>query len=218
MSVIVELDVRATDFELGRVLAVPGRARIELEDIVPLGDQIIPLFWLYETDSNDFVDAVSDHRNVQRVTEFDSTSDRILYALSWNLSGDELLTAVEEHGGYLLKGAGTGPSWSLQIRFPDHEAMAAFDETCSDAGIHFEIERVYNPSPPTAAEWYGLSTAQRETLFLALQQGYYDIPRGVTTRELGEQLGVSDQAVIERLRRAIRTLAENTVLSEHREE
>jgi predicted DNA binding protein len=218
MSVIVELDVRATDFELGRVLAVPGRARIKLEALVPLGGQVIPLFWLYETDSADFVDTVRGHPNVQKLTQFDETGDRILYALTWDPAGDELLSAISDHGGYLSKGSGSGTQWSLQIRFPDHETLSAFDEQCQEEGIHFEIERVYNPTPPGAGEWYGLSTAQRETFLLALQGGYYDIPRRVTTRELGEDLGISDRAVIERLRRAIQTLADNTVLSEYRRE
>lgn len=52
----------------------------------------------------------------------------------------------------------------------------------------------------------GLSRAQREALDLAISEGYYSVPRRTTTAELAEQLGVSDQAVIERLRRAMTTL------------
>lgn len=37
MSVIVELDVLAPDFELGGMLAAPGRGRISLDAVVPLG-------------------------------------------------------------------------------------------------------------------------------------------------------------------------------------
>ncbi|MFT4889647.1 MAG: putative DNA binding protein [Halobacteriales archaeon] len=218
MSVIVELDVQATDFELGRALAVPGRARIKLEDLVPLAGQMVPLFWLYETDPTEFVETVRAHRSVHGLTEFDDTGDRILYALKWDPTADELLSAIMDKGGYLLKGAGSGTQWSLQIRFPDHESLSTFDNTCREHGIDFEVERVYNPTPPEAGEWFGLSTAQRETLLLALQEGYFDIPRQVSTKELGDELGVSDQAVIERLRRAVRTLADNTILSEHRTE
>jgi predicted DNA binding protein len=218
MSVIVELDVRATDFELGRTLAVPGRARITLEDLIPLAGQMVPLFWLYETDAEVFVDAVRDHEGVKGLTEFDATGDRILYAMAWDSATDELLSAITENNGYLLKGAGSGTQWSFQIRFPDHETLSSFDETCRERGIEFEVERVYNPTPPEAAEWFGLSTAQRETLVLALREGYFDIPRQISTKELGEELGVSDQAVIERLRRAVRTLADNTILSEFRSE
>ncbi|MFT4889781.1 MAG: putative DNA binding protein [Halobacteriales archaeon] len=218
MSVIVEFDVRATDFELGRVLAVPGRGRIKLQEMIPLGEQVIPLIWLYETDSEEFVDAVRSHEGVDRLIEFDETSDRILYGLHWDMSEDELLSAVSDHGGYLLKGSGSGGTWSLQVRFPDHDSVSSFDDECREKGIGLTATAVYNPTPPEASEWYGLSTAQRETLLLALSEGYYDIPRQISTKELGELLDISDQAVTERLRRAIRTLSENTILTEQRTE
>lgn len=41
--------------------------------------------------------------------------------------------------------------------------------------------------------------------------GYYDIPRGCTTKELADELGISDQAVTERLRRAIGSLVRHTL-------
>nr|WP_084383819.1 helix-turn-helix domain-containing protein [Halalkalicoccus paucihalophilus] len=59
--------------------------------------------------------------------------------------------------------------------------------------------------------WFGLTPIQRETLLLAIERGYYEIPRQCTTLKLAEELGVSDQAITERLRRAIVTLVSNTV-------
>jgi predicted DNA binding protein len=52
---------------------------------------------------------------------------------------------------------------------------------------------------------------QREALVLAVERGYYDIPRRCSTAELAAVLGVSDQAVSERLRRGIATLVERTL-------
>jgi hypothetical protein len=49
-----------------------------------------------------------------------------------------------------------------------------------------------------------------EALVLAVERGYYDIPRQCTTAQLAAVLGVSDQAVSERLRRGIATLVERT--------
>ena len=43
--------------------------------------------------------------------------------------------------------------------------------------------------------------------------GYYDIPRGCTTEELADELRISDQAVTERLRRAIGAFARHTLLT-----
>lgn len=218
MSVIVEFDVRAMDFELGRVLAVQGRGRIKVQEMIPLGGQVIPLIWLYETDSTDFTDTVRGHEAVDRLVEFDETDDRILYALHWDMAHDELLSAIADNGGYLLKASGSGETWSLQVRFPDHGSVSDFDDRCRENDVVPTVTAVYNPTPPDASEWYGLSTAQRETLLLALREGYYDIPRQISTKELGEALDVSDQAVTERLRRAIRTLSENTLLADHRAE
>ena len=50
-----------------------------------------------------------------------------------------------------------------------------------------------------------------EALVLAVERGYYDIPRQCTTAQLAAVLGVSDQAVSERLRRGIATLVEGTL-------
>jgi len=48
---------------------------------------------------------------------------------------------------------------------------------------------------------------------LAVRLGYYDIPRGCTTAELADELGISDQAVTERLRRAIGTFGRYALLT-----
>ena len=77
--------------------------------------------------------------------------------------------------------------------------------------IDVTIERIYNPTKPDAGPWYGLTPPQRETLTYAVEHGYYSLPRGVSTKELGAEFGISDQAVTERLRRGITTLVSNTV-------
>ncbi len=61
--------------------------------------------------------------------------------------------------------------------------------------------------------WYGVTQAQRETLMRAVQGGYYSIPRRMSTQDLADDLGISDQAVTERLRRAIVALTENTLIA-----
>lgn len=46
-----------------------------------------------------------------------------------------------------------------------------------------------------------LTPTQRQLLDLAVERGYFDVPRQVTAAELGEELGVSASAVSDRLRR-----------------
>jgi predicted DNA binding protein len=58
-----------------------------------------------------------------------------------------------------------------------------------------------------------LSDRQRETLLLAYERGYYDIPRGVTTADLADDLGVERRTAEDHLRRAENKLVD--ALAEH---
>jgi len=46
---------------------------------------------------------------------------------------------------------------------------------------------------------------------LAYERGYFNLPRDVTMEELGEELGISQQAVASRLRRGIRNILAGTL-------
>jgi len=97
------------------------------------------------------------------------------------------------------------------VRFASHESLSDFTSFCEDDGLDLEVTRVYNPTKPDAGPWYGLTEPQREAIDLAVTKGYYDIPRECTTKDLADELGISDQAVTERLRRAIVSLVSHTL-------
>lgn len=78
-------------------------------------------------------------------------------------------------------------------------------------GLDPEVIRVYDPTSPDVDLSYGVTGPQREALVLAVERGYYDVPRRCTTAELAATLGISDQAVSERLRRGTATLVERTL-------
>lgn len=46
----------------------------------------------------------------------------------------------------------------------------------------------------------------------AVRGGYYDIPRRMSTQDLADEFGISDQAVTERFRRGIASLVAHTLL------
>ncbi|MFC7009556.1 helix-turn-helix domain-containing protein [Halalkalicoccus salilacus] len=54
-------------------------------------------------------------------------------------------------------------------------------------------------SDTDATACYGLTNLQYDTRVKALSEGYFNIPRERTAEEVGIQLDVSDQAVIERI-------------------
>jgi predicted DNA binding protein len=213
MSVIAEISIPSSEFELGRITDVSGTETIELESLVPAGERAVPFFWVYDTDFEAFEEAIKGHPSVDGIAEIDSYDDRVLYTFHWSVESDTVFRSIQVVDAYILNATGTGDSWRFELRFPSRDSMSSFRERCHDHAVGFEVLRVYNPSKPDLGPWYGLTEPQREAIVLAVEEGYYDIPRGCTTAELAERLDISDQAVTERLRRAIVTLVSNTVLT-----
>mgnify|MGYP002760840806 FL=1 len=218
MSVIVELTVPSTAFELGRILRVEGPTQITLETMVPLGGKPTPFVRIRNDARETFERSVSDHPSVNEIQLVDTHDDETLYALDWEPSDASLLRRILDLDGVLLGATGTTDSWGLELRFPTHEALSAFQDHYVEEDIGVTVERIYNPTKPDAGPWYGLTPPQRETLADAVSAGYYSLPRQISTQELADSFDISDQAVTERLRRGISTLVRNTLLVEEPEE
>jgi len=217
MAVIAHLRIPADSFELGRILELEAPGTIELENMVPLGERAIPFFSVSDTVRDSFEKNVKAHPSVSRIIEVTRHDDERLYSLEWDVSRDVFFQGVIDLDGQLLSGTGTAKKWEFEIRFPTHEALSDFQEYCSNARINVEVGRIYNPVRPGTSMWYGVTDPQRETLMRAVQGGYYSIPRQMSTQDLAEEFGVSDQAVTERLRRAVITLTENTLIAAQEE-
>ncbi|WP_132060999.1 helix-turn-helix domain-containing protein [Halorussus amylolyticus] len=213
MSVITEVRIPPEDFELGQILNLDEASAIELETLVPSGDVTVPLFWVYEPVEHGFLDTVQRYPTVNSVTEVDVFEDRTLFRLDWDASRDHLFRCILDHEGQILGATGTSDGWDFEIRFSHREALSQYQTCCEDAHISLKVIRIYNPANPGVGPWYGLSEPQREALMLAVQMGYYDIPRGCTTAELADELEISDQAVTERLRRAIGAFTRHALLT-----
>ena len=112
----------------------------------------------------------------------------------------EFVDAIFERGGTVLRAGATDHQWTFQLRFADHgDIGTAFnDEFCErfDATVTRLYRSTESPVPRTA-----VTEKQRQALDTALGLGYYDVPRTVDLESVGEELGISRQAVSERLRR-----------------
>ena len=213
MSVIAHLRIPADSFELGRIVPLEGKTNIALNAMVPLGEEAVPLFTVYNDGGGSFKDRVSDHPSVKSIKTVSSHEDETVFALNWNIERDIFFQGMLEVGAHLLSATGAGDWWKFEIRFRDHEALKEFQEYCHGGRIQLDLRRIYNPTKPDSGEWYGLSSAQRDTLLRAVQTGYYSIPRQISTQDLADEFDISDQAVTERLRRAIMELVENTLMA-----
>ncbi|WP_267163075.1 helix-turn-helix domain-containing protein [Halovenus salina] len=212
MSVIVELSLPSSTFQHGQILATEGGTTITLDTMVPLGDRSVPFFRVHGSVRESFEASVREHPTVSRIQTINTHGDETLYALDWEHTDDAFLSLVERLDGHVLEATGDASQWNFQLRFPTHDSLSMFQEHCHEADLQLDIRRIYNPTTPEAGPWYGLTTPQRKTLGAAVERGYYSLPRQASTQELAETFDVSDQAITERLRRAIEMLVTNTLL------
>ena len=213
MSVIAEVQL-AGDFALSELLRGLPDVRMQLERVIPAGNRTIPLIWIHAADPEPAEQELRDHHLIKSVTQLDTFEDRALYRIEWEEEPDSVFKEIRTQRAALLDAVGGGESWEFELRFPSHEALSDFQRYCNQEQIAISVRRIYNPTKPGTGPWFGLTPMQRETLLLATEMGYYDIPRECSTIDLAERLEISDQAVTERLRRAIVTLVSNTLHEE----
>lgn len=212
MSIISEVTIPAHEFELGRILDMEDGTTIELEEMVPLDETAVPFFSVHDQTRSAFEERVRDHPSVDRIQAVNRPDDQTtVYSLNWNHETDLVFQGILSVDAHVLSATGHAIDWEFELQFPDHGALREFETYCADANISVTMDRVYNPTSPENAAWFGLTEVQRETLVYAVEHGYYDIPREISTKEMAEEFGVSDQAITERLRRATRALAGNTL-------
>lgn len=212
MSVIARIAVPAEDFPLGRTLAAGSEIRVQLERVIPLGDATIPYLWI-ENESIEAIEAAIDaDPNIEAVEVVDEVDAEALVRVDWQASPDGFLTTLAETDAVLLDGVGSDTSWEFQLRFAEHEDMATFYRRCTDRGISVRLDRVHDPTVPGDLGLdFSLTETQRETLLAANETGYFEVPRESTLVELAEDLGVSDTAASQRLRRGMATLVDATL-------
>lgn len=212
MVVILRFRIPLEDSEFGRALQLRDGGTVELESLVPNGTASVPFFWIHSRDPKAVVDSLQGQRTIRNVSVLETAGDAALIALEWDSDGDRLFRIISASDGYVLRAICRDGHWDITVRFAEHEQLSAFKRDCENVGLSLAVDRVYHHSDRALDSQFGLTDHQREALVLAVERGYYDIPRGCTTAELAEELGISAQAVTERLRRAIANITEHTLL------
>lgn len=95
--------------------------------------------------------------------------------------------------------------WEVGFAGDRDEIETAIDHICEDGSAEVSVETV--TSTPTGGSerkhrMDALTTTQREVFELARKRGYYQWPRGVSTRELADALDISKTTMLDHLRKA----------------
>lgn len=212
---IVEVEIPSEQFALEQTLQRLETVRFDIEQLVASKeDLILPFVWVRTGKRDEIEDAFGDDDTVddfQLVAEFD---DEYLYQLEWSTRIEVLVNILVKQKGTVLAASGKGDKWNLRLLFGDRDAITETNEYCVEKGIDLEVQNIKSLSGHEEGR-FGLSQEQRDALQVASDRGYYSVPRETSAEELAEELGISHQALSERLRRAHDALVTNTVVLGH---
>ncbi|MFC4436529.1 MULTISPECIES: helix-turn-helix domain-containing protein [Natrialbaceae] len=199
--------------------AIPD-ARFELQELLrPESTRPVLLCWI-DADSYGTAEAtLEDDPAIEAWSLFEATKSARLYRL--RLAPTDVTVAIGatfiDRGTTPVRASITADGWLMRARFPDRQTLRAYRDSCTDRGIGFALERLYEPEPlrgEATLTLASLTPKQREALTLAYENGYYDIPRKTTPLELGNRLEISRRSLSERLRRAEQRLVETAMTNE----
>lgn len=213
MSVILGFSIDAEAFTLGRVLGGSPEMRLELERSVPTGEMAVPFVWATGDDHDAFERRVRDHPAVKELVVLDRLGQSGLYRIAWEEEPTDLTATIAAANAVVLDAYGDR-RWVFRLRFPDHAMLSRFHDTVVEHGISLNVDRAYTLTEPTGhGHRFGLTQDQRDALVLALRRGYFETPSETALDELADTLGISRQAVSQRIRRGTKAVLSEVLLS-----
>lgn len=218
MATEATFTIPADQFPLGTLFEQFPDVAVELERIIPAQDVVIPYFWVRGTAIEDIEDAFHDHPGVKNIRLVDSVDDEYLLGVEWSLEYEGVLSALVDTGIVLIKAVGTNERWTFDIRADDRRDIATFRERCQELGISVTLTKLQALTSIDSGTEPALTDDQQEALVLAYERGYFNTPRDVTMADIGDELGISQQAVASRLRRGVSAVLGSALADCHPQE
>ena len=211
MTTIAEITVGARDLALAQTHDALPDLEVRVKSIVAEGPlQTMPLIWFGNVARAELEAALEVDDSVEKYKRLleDNEADESLYRLEYSQRVAETMSVIFEHDGTVLDAQCGGNRWTLRLLFPYHDSLSNAVESLEGRDVSVDLKRMVeagrdaNLEPATA-----LTDAQEEAISEAYRHGYYDVPRQISLEELADELGISHQALSERLRRANKVLA-----------
>ena len=201
MSIVGDFTIPAEDFALDHALTTSPEMIVEADRLASHSPkEVFPFLWGTNGDSEVFFDALGDDPTVTDTSIAEETEEEVLYRLEWSDSVCSLVHEMVDHHAAVLEARAQADEWTLRLRFSNEGMVSSFQEHFRETGREFGVNQLYHPTEPRQRA-FGLTAEQHEALVAAVDQGYFAIPRTTSAEELGEILGVSANAVSERVRR-----------------
>ncbi|WP_331236471.1 helix-turn-helix domain-containing protein [Natronorarus salvus] len=198
MVTIVELRFPASQTLFAEAVERDPSIEMELEQVVQATGLPIRVRGVQKRDVEAALDATA------RIEGYDLISDDTqewLYSVRCEEGRPRVLGWIVETGGTVLSATLSGGTWSVRLRYTLHADVERTVELLRENGIEIDIGSIRSVSEEDIPA-VGLTPEQYEALSLAVEYGYFEIPRRTSLEELSNHLDISHQSLSERLRRA----------------
>lgn len=212
IGTVAKVSLPAAAFALGDALTTLDDLTVKIESTVADGGNgVIPMIRARGLDRESLETVLREDPDVEYVRLLAECEDGWLYRIEWSERIRTRVWTFTKHGATILAATGTNGRWQFRLLCSERSVLSHIYDSCADAGLTLNIEQVYNSEGSHHAQC-GLTEKQRNTLAAAFETGYYSIPREIEQAVLADELGISHQALSERLRRATKRLVENEVI------
>ncbi|WP_049912563.1 bacterio-opsin activator domain-containing protein [Halococcus thailandensis] len=206
MPTIAEFAIPAHEFALSKTLEHRPDITINIDRVVAHNTtQVVPFVRVTQGEVDGLTEVLENDPSVEEVELFGETDDERFYRLVWNETAQIIGHMINEHAATIQEATAANGEWQLRVLFPDRDALSATNEFAKENDIAFTLKKIYGPENFETAR-HNLTEAQYETLAVGVENGYYEVPREITTQGLSDELGISHQALSERHRRAMKSL------------
>lgn len=212
MSVVGDFTIPAEAFALEQALSTVPEMTIEADHLSSHSPrEVFPFLWAAGSDLERIQAALADDPSVTEVSIADETEGEALYRMVWGDSFCELIHEMVDHHAAILDASAQADQWKLRLRFSTEEMLSSFQDHFHEQGHQFEVLQLYHPTEPRQRA-FGLTTEQHEALMVAVNKGYFSVPRTASTEDVSETLGISANAASERIRRGTEQLIRSGIL------
>lgn len=206
MSIVGDFSIPAEAFALEHALSTVPEMTVEADHLASHSpEEVFPFLWASDGDVERFTNALANDPTVVDMSIADEMEDEVLYRLEWSDSFHSLVHDIVDHHAAILDARAHRGRWNLRLRFAREEMVSSFQTHFREAGHRFDVNHLYHPTKPRQRA-FGLTPEQHEALVTAVDEGYFDIPRTASAAEVGQTIGISANALSERVRRGCETL------------
>ncbi|NGM69274.1 helix-turn-helix domain-containing protein [Natronolimnobius sp. AArcel1] len=222
MTTVVELEVPAERLGLARTFDRVPTFECEIGGLI--GDTA-PLVHVSGEDRHDVKRALEADPSVDVVASLSGNTqstgadhNRWLFRLEFGEDIKLFQEIVSSNDGAMLSARSHDNTWSLRLLFHDRESVSTSHALFEQYDYHVNVTRI-TETDSADLDLDRLETplteTQYETITMAHELGYFDVPRQVTLEELASEMDISHQALSERLRRSHAALISSELADRH---